>query len=183
MKKIFLLALLIFLYFCYKKVEGYTDNNTIVDDVIYDVCPNTFNKMNNDYKIKINKIAAPPVGFYSDILETGGARDERRYLAPPICVKEHEFVPDYFINNRIVDCPPLPMKCDGINANASNKDIYKDNKEGLEDPFYPYEKVGKNYKILYPEEEQKKFILLHIENEIELDKEMQHIKHHHDNEL
>ena len=75
------------------------------------------------------------------------------------------------------------MKCDGINANASNKDIYKNNKEGLEDPFYPYEKVGKNYKIMYPEEEQKKFIELHIENEIELDKEMERIRQHHDDEL
>ena len=45
--------------------------------------------MNNDYKIKINKIATPPIGFYSDA--SGGARDKTRYLAP-LYVKDHEFV-------------------------------------------------------------------------------------------
>jgi len=185
MKSIFLLILIVFLYFCYKNVEGYSVD-TIVDDNIYETCPNTYNNMNNDYKLKLNPIKPSPVGFYSDILESGGARSKRRYLAPPICVKSHEFVPDYWINNKIVDCPALPHgKCDTINSNGS-RDLYKNNKEPLIDPFYPYPKVGKNYSIIYPEEEQKKFIELHVENEIEsekLYKEMERIKQHHDNEL
>ncbi len=185
MKRLFLLSLIIFLYFCYKKVEGYS-NETIVDDFVYEICPNTYNNMNNDYKIKLNPIKKVPIGFYSDILEAGGARNKRRYLEPPICVKSHEFVPDYWINNKLVDCPALPHgNCDTINSNGS-KHLYRDYKQPLFDPFYPHSDVGKNYAIIYPEEEQKKFIKLHVENEIDSERlynEMERIKIHHDNEL
>ena len=184
MKRIFLLSIVIFLFFCYKVKEGYS-NESVVNDFVYEICPNTYNNMNNDYKMKLNPIKKSPIGFYSDIIETGGARSKRRYLEPPICVKSHDFVPDYWINNKLVDCPALPHgKCDTINSNGS-KNLYKNYKEPLLDPFYPHSDFGKNYLIMYPEEEQKKFIKLHIENEMDNEKlynEMERIKIHHDNE-
>jgi len=49
MKLLFLLVIL-FIYFIYK-IEGLS-----VNDYIYDVCPNKYNKMMNNYKFKKNEI-------------------------------------------------------------------------------------------------------------------------------
>lgn len=184
MKCIFFISLLVFLFFCYKVNEGFS-NETNVNDFVYKICPNKYNNIANDYKINYNPIKKEPIGFYSSILEAGGIRDKKRYLSPPICVEKHDFVTDYWINNKLVDCPALPHgNCDTINSNGS-KDLYKDYKEPLFDPFYPHSDVGKNYSIIYPEQEREKFIELHIKNEMDTEKiynEMKRIKNLHDND-
>jgi len=166
MKLLFLLVIL-FIYFIYK-VEGLS-----VNDYIYDVCPNKYNKMMNNYKLKKNDIRPLPVGFYSSILNEGGARDERRYLDSPICVKEHEFIEDYFINNVITDCPSYPGNCDSVGARDAKK-LYKKNRLPLINPMDTYGVVGEDYGILYDKVEQGKFIELHHLNEEDIHERSNH---------
>ena len=166
MKLLFLLVILL-IYFIYK-VEGLS-----VNDYIYDVCPNKYNKMMNNYKLKKNDIRPLPVGFYSSILNEGGARDERRYLDSPICVKEHEFIEDYFINNVITDCPSYPGNCDSVGARDAKK-LYKKNRLPLINPMDTYGVVGEDYGILYDKVEQGKFIELHHLNEEDIHERSNH---------
>ena len=172
MKLIFFLVILL-IYLIYN-FEGFS-----VNDNIYDFCPNKYNKMMNNYKLKKNDIKPLPVGFYSSILNVGGARNERRYLDPPICVEEHDFLNDYFINNKITDCLPHPRNCDGIGNNIDAKKIYKNNRLPLIDPFDRYGVVGKDYGILYEQGIQDKFLLLHDENE----EEIKHRSYYHQSNL
>ena len=166
MKLLFLLVIL-FIYFIYK-IEGLS-----VNDYVYDVCPNKYNKMMNNYKLKKNDIRPLPVGFYSSILTEGGGRNDRRYLDSPICVEAHEFLDEYFINNKLTECPPYPGNCDGIGTQDAKK-IYKYNRLPLIHPMDTYGVVGEDYGILYEKKEQGKFIELHHLNEEEIQKRSHH---------
>ena len=166
MKLLFLLGIL-FIYFIYK-IEGLS-----VNDYVFDVCPNKYNKMMNNYKLKKNDIKSIPEGFYSSILTEGGARDEIRYYEPPICVKEHGFIDDYFINNKLTDCPKFPGNCEHVGTNNIKK-IYKKNKLPLINPMDTYGVVGEDYGILYDEGEQKKFLKLNNLNVVEINKSAGH---------
>ena len=125
--------------------EGFTNDNTT-----YKVCRNKYNKMANNYLLRENDVSPLPVGFYSSLLNVGGARDNRRYLEPPICETSHSFNNDYFINHKITDCLDLPGNCDSFN-NIS-RDTYKNNAEPLEDPTFLHGKAKQNNKIMYSDE-------------------------------
>jgi len=143
LKLLLLLFIIIYSLFGLYK-EGFTNDN-----MTYKVCRNKYNNMENDYLLRENDVSPLPVGFYSSLLNVGGARDERRYLEPPICETSHSFNNDYFINNKITNCPDLPGNCDVFNN--ITKDTYKNNAEPLEDPFFLHSKVNGNNKIIYDE--------------------------------
>lgn len=144
--KIILLLLVILFSFLKLKIEGFINNNTT-----YRVCRNRYNKMDNNYLVRENDVSPLPVGFYSALLNVGEARDSRRYLEPPICLREYSFNNDYFLNHKITDCPDLPGNCDSVNN--ITPETYKNNTEPLEDPMFLLGKVrDNNSKILYNEE-------------------------------
>ncbi len=143
--KLILLLLILCLGFLKLKKEGFTNDNTT-----YRVCRNKYNKMDNNYLLRENDVSPLPVGFYSSLLNVGGARDSRRYLEPPICEGEYSFNNNYFLNHKLTNCPDLPANCDTFNNITS--DMYKDNEEPLEDPMFLHGKAKGNNKILYNDE-------------------------------
>ena len=165
LKLILLLFILVYSVFGLCK-EGFTNDNTT-----FKVCRNTYNEMDNDYSLKINDVSPLPKGFYSSLLNVSGARDDRRYLEAPICDKSQSFNNDYFINNKITDCPDLPGNCD--QTNNVTKDIYKNNTDPLEDPFFLYGKVNQNNKIMYSDEITQDILSAHDVNVEEIVKRSQ----------
>ncbi len=143
--KIILLLLILLFSFLKLKIEGFTNDNTT-----YRSCKNTYNSMENDYLLRENDVSPLPIGFYSSLLNVGGARDNRRYLEPPICKERHSFNNDYFINHKITDCADLPATCDSLNN--MNAETHKNNAEPLEDPMFLHGKAKGNNKILYNNE-------------------------------
>jgi len=161
MKMIFLFIILFIIF--YNTIEGFS-----VDNMKYLSCPNKYNKMLNNYKLKENDISPLPVGFYSSLLNVGGARNQRRYLESPICEKEYNFTDDYFINNKITDCPKLPGNCD-MGNNISGKKFHKDNKLPLDDPFFLHGIIEKKNKVLlYPPDIIENILEVHDLNEEEI---------------
>ncbi len=148
--KLILLLFIVLLYILHSSLFGLYKEAFTNDNTTYKVCRNKYNKMDNDYLLRENDVSPLPVGFYSALLNVGGARDNRRYLEPPICETSHSFNNDYFINHKITDCPDLPGNCDAFN-NIS-KDTYKNNSEPLEDPTFLHGKVNQNNKIMYSDE-------------------------------
>ena len=155
------LFIILFIIF-YNTIEGFS-----VDNMKYLSCPNKYNKMLNNYKLKENDISPLPVGFYSSLLNVGGARNQRRYLESPICEKEYNFTDDYFINNKITDCPKLPGNCD-MGNNISGKKFHKDNKLPLDDPFFLHGKIEENNKVLYSPNIIENILEVHDLNEEEI---------------
>ena len=143
--KIILLLLILLFSFLKFKIEGFTNDNTT-----YRSCKNTYNSMENDYLLRENDVSPLPIGFYSSLLNVGGARDSRRYLEPPICKERHSFNNDYFINHKITDCADLPATCDSLNN--MNAEAHKNNAEPLEDPMFLLGKAKGNNKIIYNDE-------------------------------
>ena len=164
--KIIFLFIILFIIF-YNTIEGFN-----VDNKVYLACPNKYNKMENNYKLIKNDIREIPSGFISDIITEGGGR-EKRYFKPPICEKEYNFTDDYFINNKITDCPELPGNCD-MGSNISGKKFHKDNKLPLDDPFFLHGKIEENNKILYSPNIIEKILEVHNLNEEEISKKSIH---------
>lgn len=160
MIKIILLIFLL-MFISISTIEGFRNNN-----MTFKVSRNKYNGMNNNYLLRENDVSPLPIGFYSSLLNVAGVRDERRYLEPPIAVTTHSFNDDYFINNKITDCPDLPGNCDVFN-NVTSGRVYKDNKDSLVDPLKTYTKAKQNDKILYDENIIREILSVHELNEEE----------------
>tara|TARA_A100001015_G_C14950240_1_gene696432 strand:- start:381 stop:962 length:582 start_codon:yes stop_codon:yes gene_type:complete len=175
MKLLFIIFIILYYFYYNKKlVEGLIVNDKKIelntDDSIYEICPdkNQNNIMLNNYHKKENKITPKPKGFYSYMLDTSGRKIDN-YFDPPICEDKKEFkTQDYFINNKLVDCLPLPHgNCDALNNNHHKKNNYKNNMLPLEDPFYSHANVGESYRIIFDEGINEKIKEVHFKNELE----------------
>ena len=154
-----------------KFTRNFDKNNKLsLNNTIYEVCADKDNEniILNDYYKKENDVNPQPKGFYSYMLDTAG-RKEDNYFDPPICKNKREFKKnDYFINNKLVDCLPLPHgKCDSLNNNHNKKNNYKENRLPLEDPFYLHSNVGENYRITFDKRIIESIENAHINNELE----------------
>lgn len=172
MKLLFIMFIILYYFYYNKKiVEGLKVNDKKTklntNGNIYEVCPdkNQNNNMLNNYHKKENKITPTPKGFYSHMLDTSGRKIDN-YFDTPICKDKKEFEPrDYFINNKLVDCLPLPHgKCDGLNNNHHKKNNYENNMLPLEDPFYSHANVGESYKIISDKSLIEKIKASHLKN-------------------
>ena len=171
--KYMFLSVIILLLFINITTEGFKNDNTT-----YKVCRNKYNNMDNNYLLKENDVSPLPVGFYSSLLNEGGARDEHRYLEPPICSTDHSFSNNYFTNNKLVDCPDLPGNCTTF-SNISKKDIYKDDVKLLDDPKFLEGKVNENIRILYDDKIVSNILSVHMLNEEEIAKRADHHQNNH----
>jgi len=162
MIKIFFMLLILYLIYKLSKIEGFKNNNTT-----FKATRNKYNGMMNDYLIRENDVSPLPVGFYSSLLNVAGVRDEHRFLESPISETTHSFANEYFLNNKITDCPDLPGNCDTFNS-FTNGEIFKDNKDPLPDPFFLFPKPGQNDKIIYEDIINTDILSAHNLNEEEL---------------
>lgn len=153
---IFIVFYTLFTLFKLRK-EGFENDN-----MVYNVCRNKYNDMNNDFYLKENDLSPLPTGFYSALLTVGGARKDKQYFDVPICEESRTFNNDYFINNKITNCPELPETCDRVSN--INKDTYKGNKLPLEDPNFLHGSVLGNNKILYDEKLLNEMLEVHNVN-------------------
>ena len=150
LKVILLLLLLIYSVFGVCK-EGFKNDNTI-----YQVCSNKYNNIDNNYLVKTNNVSPLPVGFYSSLLNVGGARGDRRYLEAPICEGSQAFNNNYFINNKLTDCLEEKSNCDktnngNVNDNGKGNRTYK---REFTDPIKnPYELHVSPEEIVYNDTE------------------------------
>jgi hypothetical protein len=161
MIKIILLIFLL-MFISISTIEGFRNNN-----MTFKVSRNKYNGMNNNYLLRENDVSPLPTGFYSSLLNVAGVRDERRYFETPISLTTHSFNGDYFINNKLTDCPDLPGNCDVFN-NVNSGRVYKDNKYSLPDPLNTYSKAKQNDKVLYDKKIIRDILSVHELNEEEI---------------
>ena len=76
---IFIVFYTLFTLFKLRK-EGFENDN-----MVYNVCRNKYNDMNNDFYLKENDLSPLPSGFYSDLFSVGCAMKYKQYFDVPIC--------------------------------------------------------------------------------------------------